>query len=131
MIRLEVVCARRTWRSRWIASCLPLAERALRRAQRVVEAIDQAVGLDNYRSVLDAAVAAVLPELREPMRRFYEQRGPALREGFPAEAVARFDERLAWFVKEVAPLVVGEIAGVLASLLREACPLDHPPRGSL
>lgn len=117
-LRQEIVCAqrRRAWKSKWIASCLPLAEKALRRAPRLIEALDLSVGLDNYRSVLDAAVAAVLPELREPMRQFYRGRGPRLQDGFPAEAVARFDDRLARFTRAAAPCEVGQIEAALASI---------------
>lgn len=114
-MRTEIACVQcLVFRSLWIASCLPRAEAALRAAPRVVRAIDRAVGFDNFNSVMDAAVAAVLPELREPIARFYAGRGPRLADGYSAEAVARFDAGLAAFVEAAAHISRAEIGAALA-----------------
>lgn len=101
--QIQVQAQRQPFQSRWIAGCLPKSVKILKRSKTVVEAIDDAVGLGNYRSILDAAVAAVIPELRPAMDRFYERKGPPLRE-FPVGVIGEFDSRLASFVEAVAKL---------------------------
>jgi len=102
-----VVEQRRVWRSRWIASCLPRAEAALRKAPKVVTAIDRVEEISEYRSVMDAAVACLLPELRADLTAFYARCGPPLAER-DAAVLARLDARLATVVEEVAQLETEE-----------------------
>lgn len=114
MAQAQVQRQRTVWKSRWIASCLPLAEAALRKHRNVLEAVDRVEGHGDYASVMDAMVAAFLPELRGAMVAFYEEKGPPLRE-HPAAEVAQLDARLAGFIAAVAPLTEDEqVAAILA-----------------
>jgi hypothetical protein len=91
---------RRRWRSPFLASCLPKSEALLRRHPDLISAIDRVESIDEYESVMDAAVACFLPEIRPAMAAFYKGKGRPLRE-FPAAAVAKHDARLAALVKEL------------------------------
>lgn len=106
----------RPFPSRWIASVLPHAEAACRAAPAFIEAVDDAVGLDNFKSVMDAVCAAVFPELRLPMDRFYAAEGPSMAAAFNVAQVARFDERLTLFARAVRELPTERIAIALAVL---------------
>lgn len=109
-----VQAQRAVWRSRWVASCLPLSEAALRRHPHVLDAIER-VEPGDYKSSMDAAVACFLPELRGPMADFYAGRGQSMVD-YPPAKVASYDESLASFVEQIYGMNVEDAAAVIVAM---------------
>ena len=103
MIGPALLCVpeRRRWKSKFIESVLPRAEAALRKSRRVIRAIDAVEGIDHYRSVLDAALACIVPELRAAMSAHYDRAAPPLGVLLGVDGVAAVDARIAGFVEMV------------------------------
>ena len=103
MIGPALLCVpeRRRWKSKFVESCLPRAEAALRKSRKVIRAIDAVEGIDNYRSVVDAALACLVPELRAAMFAHYDRSAPPLGALLGVEGVAAVDARIAGFVELV------------------------------
>lgn len=97
-------------------SCLPRSAVTLRRARRFTSVLDNVVGLDNYQSVTDAVLVALVPEMREPMRRFYDADGPALNKLLDAGALGRLDERITRLVEQSAALSSEQLREMLLIL---------------